>query len=154
MKKIVIIGLLLFMTGCSVENISEVGIYKEGTYVGSYVVDTEEYTSFAVLNVGANGKIESIYIDTVYPNGDVYSTKKIIGDDYGMKSNSANNGVIEGGAEWYEQVNNLEVKIVEEQGLDWLEFNDDELTTDSVSGVTIKVNGLYEAVNNALSQAK
>lgn len=154
MRKIFVIGVLLFMTGCSVESISEVGNYKEGTYLGFSIDSTETYTSFVVLNVTENGKIDSIYIDVTYPNGDTYSTKKIIGDDYGMKSTSAGFGVIDGGAEWYEQVNTLEKKIIEEQGLDWLVFNEDETTTDSVSGVTIKVNGLYEAISNALTQAK
>ena len=46
-------------------------------------------------------------------------------------------------------------KIIQEQGLDWLKWTDNEkTTTDSVSGVTIKINAIYEAIGNALNQAK
>ena len=83
------------------------------------------------------------------------TTKKTLGDDYGMKDTSANIGNIPGGAEWFEQINTLEAKIVEEQGLDWIEWsNEEETETDSVANVTITINTYYEAVMNALNQAK
>lgn len=155
MKKILlgfmILGLFL-TAGC--EKV-ETGKYKEGTYTAS-VVDNyggSNNTVIAVVYVNESGMIKSVYLDTTYTKNDTVSTKKALGNAYGMKGTSAKMGKITGGAEWYEQVSNLEKKIIEEQGLDWLTVKDDG-TTDSVSSVTIKINTLYEAVNNAINQAK
>ncbi|MDD2518964.1 MAG: FMN-binding protein, partial [Bacilli bacterium] len=132
--------------------------YKEGTYFGSYKEFESygyKYVSTASVYVGADGKIKSVFIDSTYNKDGASTTKKTLGDAYGLKGTSANIGVIQGGAEWYEQINNLEAKIVQEQGLDWLKWSDDKETkTDSVSGVTITVDTYYEAVTNALKQAK
>ena len=55
-----------------------------------------------------------------------------------MKETSANIGVIEGGAEWYEQVEVIEKKVVEEQGIDWVKWaNEEETELDSVSGLLL-----------------
>jgi major membrane immunogen (membrane-anchored lipoprotein) len=147
---------LVFLTGCT--KVDEQGNYKEGTYFGAsqaFESYGAKYVSTATVNVGADGKIKSVFIDSTYNKDGINTTKKTLGDDYGMKDTSANIGVIPGGAEWYEQINNLEAKIVEEQGLDWLEWSNDEQTlTDSVSSVTITVDTYYEAVMNALNQAK
>ena len=157
MKKL-ILGLvlisLLFVTGCtSVEK----GDYKEGTYFG-YVEDTKNGVvtiTSAVVYVNDNGMIKSVFLDSTYNKDSKNTTKKALGDAYGMKATSANLGVIPGGAEWFEQAKSLETKIVEEQGLDWLVWKDEAKTkTDSVSGVTITVSSYYKAVENALSQAK
>ncbi len=159
MKKIVVSLLLvcfLMVTGCTPVN--EEGKYKEGTYFGAskvYESYGSKFVSTAVVYVGEDGKIKSVFIDATYNKDEVNTTKKVLGDDYGMKSTSANIGVIPGGAEWYEQINKLEKKIVEEQGLDWLVWKDTQQTkTDSVAGVTITVDSYYEAVKNALDQAK
>lgn len=157
MKNLLVVGLLLFLTGCSVEKIEEVGNYKEGTYVGSF--ENEYYgqnvMAMAVIYVSENGIIESVYIDSTYMKNDVLSTKKLLGYDYGMKDTSASMGNIEGGGEWFEQIANLENKILEEQGLSWLEWsNEEETKTDSVSGVTISIDALYVAIEDALNQAK
>ena len=72
-----------------------------------------------------------------------------------MKETSANIGVIPGGAEWDEQVNTLEEKILAEQGLDWIKWSsEDDTKLDSVSGVTISVDTMIDAVSMALNQAK
>ena len=158
MKKIVfsaIIVCLLFATGCT--PVAEKGDYKEGTYYG-YVEDSKEDVvtiTSAVVYVNENGMIKSVFIDSTYNKDGKNTTKKALGNDYGMKSSSANIGVIPGGAEWYEQVNNFEKKVIDEQGLDWLTWKDEAKTkTDSVSGVTITVSSIYKAVDNALKQAK
>lgn len=147
---------LVLVTGCT--KIEEKGNYKEGTYFGSskeFESYGNKYVSTASVYVGADGKIKSVFIDSTYNKDGANTTKKTLGDAYGMKGTSANIGVIQGGAEWYEQINNLEAKIVQEQGLDWLKWSDDKETkTDSVSGVTITVDTYYEAVTNALKQAK
>lgn len=157
MKKVFIYSmfiLLLVISGCTpVEN----GSYKEGTYYGA-ATDSyggENNTATAVVYVNSDGVIESVFLDTTYTKDGIVTTKKTLGNEYGMKNVSESMGNIPGGAEWYEQVNNLENKVVEEQGLDWLIWSDEDKTiTDSISGVTIKINALVEALNNALSQAK
>jgi major membrane immunogen (membrane-anchored lipoprotein) len=158
MKKVVInlvlIG-LLFVTGCT--PVAEEGKYKEGTYYG-YVEDTKDGVvtiTSAVVYVNEKGMIKSVFIDSTYNKDNKNTTKKALGDAYGMKATSANLGVIPGGAEWDEQVSKFEEKIVEEQGLEWLVWsNTEETKTDSVSGVTITVSSYYKAVDNALAQAK
>lgn len=179
MKKLVGIMIALtfvLITGCTkVEE--NVGAYKEGTYFGF----DEESKTTAVIYVNDKGMLKSVFIDAVYgkkqaDNTTVYTTKQILGDAYGMKATSANMGTIEGGAEWYEQMENLASKVVAEQGIDFLEFKyrvtdeegnvtftdelpegqteDDKTYTDSVAGVTIHVDASYKAIKNALDQAK
>lgn len=158
MKK-TLIGLvlvsLLLVTGCTL--VAEKGDYKEGTYFG-YVEDTKNGVvtiTSAVLYVNENGMIKSVFIDSTYNKDSMNTSKKALGDAYGMKATSAGLGVIPGGAEWYEQAKSFEKKIVDEQGLEWLTWKDEAKTkTDSVSGVTITVSSYYKAVENALSQAK
>ena len=85
----------------------------------------------------------------------VSTTKKTLKDAYGMKETSKNIGVIPNGAEWYEQVEVIEKKIVEEQNLDWVKWSDAEKTKlDSVSGVTITADTYIKAVEKALELAK
>lgn len=140
---------LVLVTGCT--KVVEEGQYKEGTYFGS-VVDNyggTEHVATAVVYVDNTGKIKSVFLDTTYEKNGVFTTKKSLGDEYGMKNASPI------GKEWHEQVKALEDKIVAEQGLDWLKWSDEEQSkTDSVSGVTMKVNALYKAVEEALKQAK
>lgn len=157
MKKYLGILIVLFvvvLVGC--EKVGT-GVYKEGTYLGTkeYTSYGKSYVSTAVVYVDNNGLIKSVFIDATYFNNNVYTTKKTLGDLYGMKTTSAKAGVITGGSEWYEQVNVFEDKIVEEQGLDWVTFTDETKTkTDSVSGVTITIDSYYAAVKSALDQAK
>lgn len=134
------------VTGC--EKVNE-GKYKEGTYYG-YVIDNyggAENVATAVLYVDSNGLIKSVFLDTVYTKDGVNTTKKSLGNDYGMKARS------EAGKEWYEQVELLEKKVVENQGTSFITIND-EGKTDAVAGVTMKVDALYKALNKALEQAK
>ena len=150
MKKYLSLVLVLLcfvvLTGC--EKVSE-GKYKEGTYFGK-VVDNyggKENLAFAVVYVDSNGVIKSVFLDTVYPKDEVNTTKKALGNDYGMKARS------EVGKEWYEQINLIESKVVENQDLSFIKLND-EGKTDSIAGVTIKIDALYKALNDALGQAK
>ena len=141
---------VLFFTGC--EEVAEKGIYKEGTYFG--YAQSESYgsvlTTTAVIYVDDLGMIKSVFIDSTFaqPEGTL-TTKKMLGDDYNMKPASPI------GKEWYEQVEILEQEIVKEQDLKWIKWTDEEKTkTDSVAGVTIEIDDIYLAVNNALDQAK
>ena len=142
-------GLLLcffVVTGC--EKV-ESGNYKEGTYYGSYI-DTYGGTSAvatAVVYVDESGMIKSVFLDTVYKKGDVLTTKKTLKDEYGMKPNS------EVSKEWYEQVNLIEAKVIENQNITFIGLNSDG-KTEAIAGVTMKIDALYNALNNALEQAK
>lgn len=147
---------LLLLTGCTVANDTVKGNYKEGTYFGTYEYEYngQKDVATAVVYVDANGVIKSCFIDTTYMKNDVYTTKKTLGDAYGMKGTSANIGVIPGGGEWYEQINNIEAKIIEEQGLDWVKYDEAGTKLDGFSGATINVSDLMKAVEAALAQAK
>ena len=156
MKKI--FGMLVALTLVLVTGCTKVGNYKEGTYTGSVEYESygSKYVTTAVVYVDKDGLIKSCFIDSTYLSTDgVITTKKTLGDAYGMKETSANIGVIEGGAEWYEQVEVIENKVVEEQGIDWVKWADEEKTKlDAVSGVTITADTYIGAVQKALSQAK
>ena len=148
-----LIGMFMF-TGCE-----KVGKYREGTYFGydSYESYGTNYVTTAVIYVGGDGMIKTVYIDSTYNKDGVNTTKKSLGDNYGMKETSANIGNIAGGAEWYEQVAKIEEKVVSEQGLDWVKWSDDaktKLDVDTISGVTISSDSYINAVSKALSQAK
>lgn len=146
--------LLVFITGC--EKVEQ-GSYKEGTYLGydSYESYGEKYVTTALIYVDSNGMIKSCYIDSTYNKDGANTTKKVLGDDYEMKETSASIGVIPGGAEWYEQVKVIEDKVVAEQNLDWVKWQDAENTKlDAISGVTITADSYIKAIENALSQAK
>lgn len=148
MKKgllIVMTFVLIVITGCV--KVEEQGNYKVGTYFGSFVDNGSVAT--AVVYVDDNGYIKSVYLDTTYEKDEILTTKKTLGEEYGMKAASPIS------KEWFEQVGILENKIITEQGLDWIKWTDEDKTeTDSVSGVTMKINALYKAVDGALKQSK
>lgn len=144
MKKLLIglCALVCVVTVCGCEKVG----YKEGTYNGSAIDNYggEENTATAKVVVNSEGKIESVYLDTTYGE----TTKKELGNDYNMKTyNPAAAG------EWFEQVEKLEAAIVENGGTDFITLDEDG-KTDAVSGCTIVINALVEAVDNALEQAK
>lgn len=148
MKKLKVVLCLLvvvLLTGCSKG-------YKEGEYTGTSI-DTyggENNTASAVVKINAEGKIESVYLDTTYTTAEgVKTTKKTLKDEYGMLNHPYGSTV----GEWYEQVEKLELAIVDHQGIDFLKLDEDG-KTDAVSGCTIKIDAMYEAVNNALEEAK
>lgn len=158
MKKIFSIALAAFLVfgvaGC--EKVGE-GNYKEGTYLGAVEYESygEKYVTTAVVYVNESGMIKSVNLDSTYKKEDVITTKKALGDAYGMKSTSAGIGKIEGGAEWYEQVAVIEDKVVAEQGLDWVKWNTEDATKlDGVSGCTISADTYIQALTKALDQAK
>jgi hypothetical protein len=129
---------VLFLSGCEKVNS---GSYKEGTYFGTY---TDTYGSnpsvaTAVVYVDNSGVIKSVFLDTTYLKGTTVTTKKTLGTEYGMKSNS------EAGKEWYEQVNLIEAKVIENQSISFITL-DDEGKTDAIAGVTMKVSALYQAL--------
>lgn len=138
-----VIGLAL-LTGCSKG-------YKEGVYTGN-APDTyggQDNTATAIVTVDKTGKIIDVALDTTYTKDGVQTTKKTLGDLYGMKNHPYGSKI----GEWYEQVENLEKYIVDNQGMGKIILDDDG-KTDAVSGCTIKIDALYKAVEEALEQAK
>ena len=148
MKKILSIALVaILLTGCGSNGL------KEGTYEGS-AIDTyggEENTATARVTIDAEGKITDVYLDTTYTKDGVETTKKTLGDEYGMKVGNSDYGQAE--YEWYEQVEALEQAVIDNQGIEFLNVDEDGYT-DAVSTCTIQVSALSEALEDALSKAK
>ncbi len=140
----------LLFSGCSLKE-KEVG-YNQGIYNGS-ATDTyggQENIATATVTVDENGKITDVYLDTTYTTEDgKATTKKTLKEDYGMYGSAYGSNV----GEWYQQVEALENYVVENQGLGNIILND-EGKTDAVSGCTIKIDALYEALDQALESAK
>jgi len=145
-KKICLLGVigLLFLSGCSKG-------YIEGVYTGTAIDNYggQSNTATAIITVDANGKITDVNLDTTYTKDGVETTKKKLGTDYGMYGSPYGSQV----GEWYEQVEALEKNVVDNQGLDGIKLDSDGYT-DTVSGCTIKIDALYNALNDALTQAK
>lgn len=136
---------LVLLVGCSKG-------YKEGEYTG-IAVDSyggQENTASALVKVDSEGKIISVYLDTTYTTDDgVKTTKKSLGNDYGMLNHPYGSTV----GEWYQQVEKLEQAVIDNQGVDFLNLDEDGYT-DAVSGCTIKIDAMYNALVDALEQAK
>lgn len=145
-KKIFLIGIigLFLLSGCSKG-------YKEGIYTGTAEDNYggENNTATAVVTVDNEGKITDVYLDTTYTKDGVETTKKSLGDDYGMYNHPYGSTV----GEWYQQAEALEQYVVDNQGIDNINL-DEGGYTDAVSGCTIKIDALYDALDSALKQAR
>lgn len=145
MKYLICVFALIFLAGCS-------NGYKEGEYTGT-ATDSyggQENTASAKITIDSEGKITDVYLDTTYTTADgVKTTKKALGDDYGMYNHPYGSTV----GEWDTQVEALEQAVIDNQGIDFLNLDEDGYT-DAVSGCTIKIDAMYEALVNALEQAK
>lgn len=141
-KYLICLFTLILLVGCSKG-------YKEGEYTGT-AIDSyggQENTASAQISIDSEGQIIGVYLDTTYTKDGVQTTKKTLKDDYNMMSNPNAAG------EWYEQVEKLEQAVIDNQGIDFLNLDEDGYT-DAVSGCTIKIDALYEALEDALKQAK
>lgn len=150
MKKIIFIAILcILFTGCNVVTTN----YKEGVYEGSAVDNYggQTNTATAKVTIDENGKITNVYLDTTYTKDGVATTKKTLKDEYGMKKGNSSYGSAD--YEWYEQVEALEQAVLEKQGIDFLNLDEDGYT-DAVSKCTIKIDALYKALEKALNKAK
>lgn len=145
-KRICLIGVigLCLLSGCSKG-------YTEGVYTGTAIDNYggQSNTATAVVTINSDGKITDVNLDTTYTKDGVKTTKKALGSNYGMYGSPYGSQV----GEWYEQVEALENNVLDNQGLDGIKLDSDGYT-DTVSGCTIKIDALYEALQDALNQAK
>lgn len=145
MKKLLALLLVtVLLTGCGSNSL------KEGTYEGSAIDNYggEENTATAKVTIDKDGKITDVYLDTTYTTKEgIKTTKKELKENYGMiKYGQAQ-------YEWYQQVEALEQAVIDNQGIAFLNIDEDGYT-DAVSTCTIKVDALYKALEDALNKAK
>ncbi len=144
LKYVVCLLMVVMLVGCGKK-------YNAGEYVGS-VIDSyggENNTATAKVTIDDSGKITDVYLDTTYTKDGVETTKKTLKEDYGMLNHPYGSTV----GEWYQQVEKLEQAVIDNQGIDFLNLDEDGYT-DAVSGCTIKIDALYQALNDALEKAK
>ena len=138
-KKVIAVTLLAAMalTGCGSKGFT-------GEKVGK-VEDDKGNTTTATVQF-EDGKAKSVDIDVKQADGSMKSEASKSGA-YDMKN--------EPGKKWHEQADLLEEFIVANDfDLSKVTLTNDEGNTDAVSGVTIKVKGYLDAVEDALKQAK
>lgn len=131
----------------------KVDTFKEGIYETS-VIDTyggENNVATARVTINSEGKITEVFLDTTYTHNGEKTTKKALKEEYGMKVGNGPYGQAE--YEWYEQVEALEQAVIDNQGIDFLNLDEDG-KTDAVSKCTIKIDALYAALEQALNNAK
>ncbi|CUO89108.1 MULTISPECIES: FMN-binding protein [Clostridium] len=138
-KKVIAVTLLAAMalTGCGSKGFT-------GEKVGE-IEDSKGNVTMATVQF-ENGKAVAVDIDVKQADGSMKSEASKSGA-YDMKN--------EPGKKWHEQADLLEEFIVANDfDLSKVTLTNDEGNTDAVSGVTIKVKGYLDAVEDALKQAK
>ena len=139
MKKLTIAALALVMlTAC-------------GPKVTTGTAEKELDSSTVKVSVTLeDGKVTEITIDETQGE----TTKRELGEGYGMKGTSAAIGRIEGGAEWFEQVDSLQNYIVA-NGVEAVALDDSGYATgDLASSCTINLYNIMATVNDAIANAK
>ena len=138
-KKVIAVTLLAAMalTGCGSKGFT-------GEKVGE-IEDSKGNVTMATVQF-ENGKAVAVDIDVKQADGSMKSEASKSGA-YDMKN--------EPGKKWHEQADLLEEFIVANDfDLSKVTLTNDEGNIDAVSGVTIKVKGYLDAVQDALDQAK
>jgi len=156
MKKLLacLFAAAVLLAGCGGGD-SESSAVKKGEGTATNESNGETLTTTAKVEVDGD-KFTKVEIDETYKDKDGNdTTKKALGADYGMKETSASIGNIEGGGEWFEQVEFLEKYIVE-NGVDGIELDDEGKATneDVLTGCTINIKPYIEAVKAAKDNAK
>ncbi|MBC5624451.1 FMN-binding protein [Clostridium sp. NSJ-49] len=138
-KKVIAVTLLAAMalTGCGSKGFTGEKVGKIEDSKGNVTMATVQFE---------NGKAVAVDIDVKQADGSMKSEASKSGA-YDMKN--------EPGKKWHEQADLLEEFIVANDfDLSKVTLTNDEGNTDAVSGVTIKVKGYLDAVQDALDQAK
>lgn len=120
------------------------GTSKENSTVKTVEIPGEEDTTIVELTL-EDGTPVAVNIDTKNADGSMKSEASASGA-YDMKND---------GKKWHEQIDLLEEAIAKNNfDLSKINITDDEGHTDAVSGVSIKVKGYVDAVQEALDQVK
>lgn len=138
-KRVIAVVLLVAMvlTGCGSKGFTGEKVGKIEDSKGNVTMATVQFE---------NGKAVAVDIDVKQADGSMKSEASKSGA-YDMKN--------EPGKKWHEQADLLEEFIVANDfDLSKVTLTNDEGNTDAVSGVTIKVKGYLDAVQDALDQAK
>lgn len=145
-----LICFVTLFTGC--EDVPEKGIYKEGTYIGSseYEYADVHFVTTAVVYINDLGMIKSVFVDSTYIDGSSATTRKVHKNTNAIDETGEISSI-----SWDKQVDLIEKAIIKEQDLNFIKWSNEEKTlTDSIDGVTIPIQDIYNAVSNALNQAK
>jgi major membrane immunogen (membrane-anchored lipoprotein) len=118
------------------------GDYTDGYYYAELAEDDKGFTYLGQFQV-VNGTIVGANLNAKFLNEEEKdSSKKELGDDYGMVANGGAQ------AEWYAQAEAVEAFILANQGLDIV--LDAEGKTDAVAGASIHLNQFVELFNMTL----
>lgn len=126
-------------------------------FVGCGAKAEEGFTGVKTGEVA--GENDTTIAEVTFENGTPVDVEiDVKNADGTMKSEASESGAYDmknDGAAWHEQVDLLEDAIVDNKfDLSKITLINEEGNTDAVSGVSIKVGGFIEAVQNALDQAK
>lgn len=135
MKKLLMIS-ILFLSACAPKT-------KSPVMKGQAEVVYDNEITLVDLTV-QDGKIVAIQIDETVDG----NSKKDMGNDYNLKAASSIK------KEWYEQIAYLEEKLVGSDGQFELDKNGKAKDRDIISGCTIDLTAISEAINIALEEAK
>lgn len=139
MKKLLMLGLALVLCACG-STVTK----GEGEYVYTDEAGIEQKVTAQVEL--KDGKISSISIDETYTVDGKQTTKKTLGEDYGM---SAFNLV-----EWDDQIAHLEDSLKGTDGTIALDATGFSTDADVLSGCTINLSNIEKAVADAVANAK
>ncbi len=163
-------------TGTYTANASDklsVGLVAEVSSPASATAEKEgaatAYANFVAVTTSADGKITACILDSVQAKFAWDTTGKITSDKtvdtttkydlkekYDMKGASAGKGVIEGGAEWFEQADHFMNLAKDKTLADIKAIAVDEsgypTADDMKAGCTMKVTAYIAAINNALGR--
>lgn len=141
MKKTIGLLLALFLVACGSGEV----IKSEGK---SEFVDRNGEKQVVNASVEVKDeKIVSISIDETYTVNGKKTTKKTLGDEYGMKGESTK-------GEWYEQINHLEKQLIGTDGDIELDEKGIAKDSDVLSGCTIVLTNIEDAVEDAMDRTK
>jgi major membrane immunogen (membrane-anchored lipoprotein) len=142
MKKIILALFLVLMSGCS-QTTSDAKKYDEGFYLAKGEVDENGWSYFVAFEI-KNGKFSDVEWNAVNRDGGKTKSDLALNNEYVLSSE------VDGGLNWAEQ--SLEVvRILErKQTFDSLPEINNEGKTDSITGVTVKIDSFERLVMKAL----